>query len=93
MDTGCSQYPSIHSRGNIDKYIFSVDSIITALLPDRNIDPELFELVPTHQVYFHSKSCHTNMTYTNTKMTYVVIILARFSPIEQSLQFQCKVIV
>ena len=36
---------------------FFVESIITALLPDRNTYLELFELLTTHQATSHSKSC------------------------------------
>ena len=45
------------SKDNIDENVFFVDSIVTALLSDRNTDPQLFELVTTCQVHSHYKSC------------------------------------
>ena len=42
---------------NIDKYIVSVDAIISTDLSDPVYDAVLYELVKTYQVHHHSKSC------------------------------------
>ena len=55
------------SKDNIDKYIFFVDGIITALLPDRDIEPEIFELETSYQLQSHSKYCRK---YKNDKCRY-----------------------
>ena len=36
--------------------IYNADIIMTVLLPDTNIDPELFPLTTAYQVHYHLKS-------------------------------------
>ena len=40
-----------------NEYLTYIDHIIKAQLPDRENDPELYELVKTYQIHSHSKSC------------------------------------
>ena len=42
---------------NIPQYIEFVDGIVKAVMPNRNEDPELFDLVKTFQIHSHSRSC------------------------------------
>ena len=42
---------------NISTYVNFVDGIVIATLPDVVTDPDLFDLVITHQIHSHSKSC------------------------------------
>lgn len=47
----------ILSKHNTNEYVTFVDSVIKAYVPDREVDPELFDLVTTYQIHSHSKSC------------------------------------
>ena len=68
--------------GNIPEYILFVDSFvdIKASLPDIETSLDLFNLVITHQIHCHSKSCRK---YKNE--THVAIILANYLLREPSL--------
>ena len=47
----------ILSHENKDEYVNFVDSLVKCELPDKDDDPELFDLVRTYQTHSHSKSC------------------------------------
>jgi hypothetical protein len=40
-----------------DAYIFSIDQHVQAYLPDKETDPQLYDLVKTYQTHNHSKTC------------------------------------
>ena len=40
-----------------NEYLTYIDHIVKAQLPDRENEPELYELVKTYQIHYHSKSC------------------------------------
>ena len=42
---------------NVQEYTEFVDSVVKATVPDKEQNPELFDLVTTYQVHSHSKSC------------------------------------
>ncbi|CAB3990516.1 Hypothetical predicted protein [Paramuricea clavata] len=47
-----------------DAYIYYIDQHVQAYLPDKETDPELYDLVKTYQTHNHSKTCrkYTNVT-------------------------------
>ena len=49
--------PVILTKDNKEEYIAFVDRIIRADLPDKELEPELFNLVKTYQLHAHSKTC------------------------------------
>ena len=46
----------ILTKDNIDEYVWFVDSIVKAFVPDPNENIKFFNLVTTYQVHSHSKS-------------------------------------
>ena len=40
-----------------DEYVNFIDTVISANMPDKNIDENLHRLVKTFQVHYHSKTC------------------------------------
>ena len=42
---------------NVDKYINWLDNIVSACLPNPEVDFTLYELVKTYQIHRHSKTC------------------------------------
>ena len=71
MDYGEFQFrgsPHIHSflwvidapiltKETKNEYLNFIDHIIKVELPDRDNEPELYEMVKTYQIHSHSKSC------------------------------------
>ncbi len=51
-----SDCPKLTQDTKLD-YVKYIDKHVQAYLPDKNKDPELYELVKKHQTHSHSKSC------------------------------------
>ena len=69
MGLGCLSF----KLDNIDEYILFVDSTVKATLPNFKVDPSLFDLLTTYQIYIHTLGLSVN-----TKIRLVVTILGSF---------------